>query len=544
MKIHQVVLLLLFLTPNYFASEITDAINITKYHNMGFKGQGVKCAIIDSSWDGWSNLETNGVHITSAVIDNWTPSPNPMLPSYTANGHGTSMAIIFHEIAPEAEIYLVRGSTVGFHNGGGLSPNLQTWLQNEHIKIISFSLSPYNVGYPFGSAIFSGTDDFSNALNACVDMGMLVCVIAGNHAQISHFAHLQKDIVTDIMIFPDNNKFIEFTVSSTDYDILCSVQSNQGSTYTVHAINTRTNTNADIALYVNIDGLYYIGGESNLVAQPGDTIRVEFTRTSGVVNKLNVLFNFRNASLKTVPLDSTESIAPSGAAYKAITTGAINLKLFGPGKSNQISSISGWGPVCGDILPNGTRVDGYMKPNLAVGVYGDVTSPTAPTLAGCFAVLASQDLTHLNDIKLFKQTLFKYHVCPSSVAVRGYTMGVTEKTHGIGVLFMDWQTDWIVPPEPKYPQLLSQNPTSLSKQSYLKIGQFNVSVSYVKGNIYTVAGELVKSFSTPSLESARGKRFFNWNLKNNDNEKIAPGIYFLILETNEGVQKTKIAMSR
>jgi flagellar hook assembly protein FlgD len=127
--------------------------------------------------------------------------------------------------------------------------------------------------------------------------------------------------------------------------------------------------------------------------------------------------------------------------------------------------------------------------------------------------------------------------------VSGYTAGLAEKSHGRGLLFMDWRTDWDkFGPTSSLNVTVYTNPTSLSKHTYLKIGKFSVDTTFVNVNVYTVAGEFVKSFSMQDLNSANGT--IEWNLKNQDGKKIAPGVYFLIVQTNEGKFKQKLAVTK
>jgi hypothetical protein len=254
---------------------------------------------------------------------------------------------------------------------------------------------------------------------------------------------------------------------------------------------------------------------------------------------LNVLFKLHaNYRLTTVLPDATESVATPGVSQKAITSGAINSNFFGPSKSNQISPISGWGYVSGDTLADGTIIHEYIKPDFAVRTGGDATSPTVPTVAGSFAVLLSKDPNYLNDIEAAKRDFFQNHVYPLP--------GCPNKTHGGGVLFMNWREGWHEPSVSSPTDVFFySNPTSL-KHGYLKIGMYNFSptISFVDAYIYTVTGEFVKSFFMTDLRNENDKMFFRWDLKNQDGNKVAPGVYFLIVHTNEGNHKRKFAITK
>jgi hypothetical protein len=62
--IYSLLILYVFISFS-FASEMTDLINVTKYHKLGFKGQGVKYIVLDGDFSGWCNLRAQGVNIQS-----------------------------------------------------------------------------------------------------------------------------------------------------------------------------------------------------------------------------------------------------------------------------------------------------------------------------------------------------------------------------------------------------------------------------------------------------------------------------------------------
>jgi hypothetical protein len=565
MKIYKIIFLLLFLNSNCLSSEMTDAINVTPYHNQGFRGQHVKVAIIDSDWSGWSKLEQNGVHITATAKDNNDTSAllNPLVHNIGNFGHGAGMVLTLHEIAPEAEIYLVEGSVRLSSAGARISGRLMAWFKAQRIRIISVSLDPMVVFHIYGSTVFSGTDaycigDHNNdtiGYDECVDAGILVCAIAGNQAQNIHSASLIRQTASGpgYMSFPDGNEYIDFTVYSENFRIPLVIQNNQGNNYTCTA-TAINGISVSQSVTKNPNRGYCLFDKDDFNGtQTGNTIRIQINRTSGTTETLNVLFNINYNSymsgsndngckLTTIIPDHTESCSVLGICNKAITSGAINRLHFGPGKSNQISPISGWGYVSGDTLPNGAVMPKYIKPDLSVRAPDDTTSPTAPIVAGCFAVLLSKDANYLDNIDNAKENFYANHVYPLP--------GCPNKTHGRGVLFMDWREGWHEPDEPPAPPgpsfdvIVYSNPTSLSKQDILKFGISSPDISVVNAHVFTVTGELVKSFSTEDLNSANGNDVFAWNLENQDGRKVAPGVYFLVAQTNLGKRIEKFALTK
>jgi hypothetical protein len=543
MKFHKILLLLLLLllNPNSFANDTTDALNITKYHQMGFKGQGVKYAVIDSGFDRWNTtFQRYGVKVTSAIRVDFNGNIDSLtIDTGVGTSHGTDMVLEFFKIAPEAEGYIV------YLPYAASMDNLFNWLLTNGIKIVSISLDVH-------ISPFSGQPLHWTKLNDCIAEGILVFGIMGNHQKGSHYARLQKSSSSNQMIFPDGNPYIDVVTDINPFNFTIYKQINYGNSYTFIAQNIRTDREIQKDVGDNTESVYF-NINDNIGTQQNDTIRLSIKQTLGESQILDTLISFENFNgvcLHVVP-DPTASISAPGCLSKIITCGAINRddNQFGPGKANQISPQSGWGPVIGDILVDGTVIDGYMKPDFAVGVHGDATSPTAPTVAACFAVLGSQDPNRFNNLAAFKQEFFDNHVCPARIAVFGYTQGITEKTHGRGVVYMDYkEKDWshsYPPPGPTFPFLVEySNPTSLSTQGMLKFSISSSDTSVVNGHIFTISGELVKSFSTQDLNFAEGKAIIEWDLKNENGRKVAPGVYFLIIQTDLGKSIQKFAVTK
>jgi subtilisin family serine protease len=73
-------------------------------HSMGIKGQGVKIAIIDAGFEGFSTALRRGWIDPDAVIETIDYSGEGF---ETGGDHGTQVARIVHEMAPEAELVLM-----------------------------------------------------------------------------------------------------------------------------------------------------------------------------------------------------------------------------------------------------------------------------------------------------------------------------------------------------------------------------------------------------------------------------------------------------
>ncbi|MDR0724010.1 MAG: T9SS type A sorting domain-containing protein, partial [Endomicrobium sp.] len=207
-------------------------------------------------------------------------------------------------------------------------------------------------------------------------------------------------------------------------------------------------------------------------------------------------------------------------------------------KRDVISSvISGWGPIPEDVDELGNIVVPYtIKPDLCAPSEGGATSPTAPRVAGALAVLASAGLCDLSKPEETKQYLLDNHIVK---------LPVPSISLGYGRLFLDATTDW-PPPVPPTPPidpddkdvLVYPNPISLRASNYLKITNFSLDILKLEAKIYNINGEFIKSFSILELIDDLNRKSLSWDLRNENGDKVTPGIYFISIKTDSG--KTQI----
>jgi hypothetical protein len=512
-----------------FCSQITDLVNVTKYHNKGYKGQGIKCAIVDNDWNGWSYLRDQGiVKIALKSVNPVTPLEDDYRSPY---GHGTGIAQCFHEIAPEAEIYLI-------NDNPGLTMDMITYFKGEGILLAVESLNNENFGIN-SSGIVSGNDPLSSVLDNCVSSSITVCTIVGNYANSSYFGHLVKDVSSNQMIFPNGTPNLDLVVSTNvgfNIYITRSGEQRPNSKYTGRLTNINTgwseNFNVDSRCFIRV-----IGPNAN------DLLRLEITKIADTVDYLDIIIGDLDGGQLRLkePTENNKgsSVALPGASKKAITVGAILVSDYN--KRDLISSISGWGPIPEDVDELGNIVvQRTIKPELCAPSEGGATSPTAPRVAGCLAVLASAGLCDLSKPEETKQYLLANHVvsiqpCPNN-------------TFGYGRLFLDAKTDW-PPPSPTPNQeldiLICPNPVSLRTSNYLKIANFPLDVSRLDVRIYNINGEFVKRFSILELIYDINKKMLRWDLRNDNGDKVAPGVYFISIQADSNkMQIKKLAVKK
>lgn len=119
------------ITPqtNSIVSQGTNTVGAHIWQRNGFRGDGVKVGIIDIGFKGYDALL--GTELPSSVATKTMGTEADFL----SNIHGTACAEIVHDVAPEADLFLVNAGdlNVDFHDA-------TTWLQSQGVGIISSSI--------------------------------------------------------------------------------------------------------------------------------------------------------------------------------------------------------------------------------------------------------------------------------------------------------------------------------------------------------------------------------------------------------------------
>ena len=123
------------------------AMNGPVWQSAGYRGAGVKVAIIDAGFKGYPGLR--GTELPSSVtVKNFVDGETDAQADGTTE-HGTACAEVVHDIAPDAAIYLAKVNT---------NIDLQeavNWAKTQNINIISTSLGWYNLTPGDGSGFFA-----------------------------------------------------------------------------------------------------------------------------------------------------------------------------------------------------------------------------------------------------------------------------------------------------------------------------------------------------------------------------------------------------
>jgi PKD repeat protein len=341
------------------SSQGVAAIQADAYHAVGVTGSGVKVAVIDLGFYGLAQAQARG-DLPASVVQN----------DFTGTGlssgisHGTAVAEIIYDIAPGAELTLIKiGDDVDLDQA-------VTYCLANGIDIINHSLGWYN------TSNYDGAGTIADIARRAVNGGILWVNAAGNEAQ-SHWrgsfvdANLDGWYDTSITFYASAGSPVvlyltwnEWPQASTDYDL-----------YLYDPVNNLLASSAK----------YQTGTEEptesiQTTASQSGTYTIRFRGTGS--RSLN-LYNLYQALSPAVA--SSSILSPADVA-EVLAVGAINYANYATGPQEPYSS-------------QGPTTDGRTKPdlmcpdNVSTGSAPYTTfagtSGAAPHAAGAAALLLS-----------------------------------------------------------------------------------------------------------------------------------------------------------
>lgn len=148
-------------------SQGVSVIGASAWHQAGYRGAGVKVAVLDVGFQGYQSLMgTDLPVIPAAHIRSFSGDITG-----GGDGHGTAVAEIVHDVAPNAELYLANAS-----NEVELE-NAVLWLIEQRVNVINASW-----GFPCGGAL-DGTGRTHSLVQRAAEAGILWVNAAGNFAR-------------------------------------------------------------------------------------------------------------------------------------------------------------------------------------------------------------------------------------------------------------------------------------------------------------------------------------------------------------------------
>ncbi len=356
-----------FIRPPYVpfplatSSQGVSAIGANAFHAAGLDGNGVKIAVIDLGFAGLSQAQANG-DLPYSV------QQNDLTGTGLTSGitHGTAVAEIIHDVAPSAELHLIK-----IADEVDLDAAV-TYCLSRGIDIINHSLGWYNTNF------YDGTGTIADTARRAISGGILWVNAAGNEAE-SHWEGIFSDGNSDgwldqevtlsatagaqIVLFLTWN---DWPQASSDYDLyLYDPSDNLIASSTKYQTGTEEPTES-IQVSASTSGTY--------------TIRIQ-----GSGHKSLELFSL-NHSLSPV-VASSSILAPANVS-EVIAVGAIDHAHYTTGPQEPYSS-------------RGPTNDGRTKPDLCAPDKTSTgtapyttfhgTSGAAPFAAGAAALLLDQN---------------------------------------------------------------------------------------------------------------------------------------------------------
>ncbi|MBN1993719.1 MAG: S8 family serine peptidase [Anaerolineae bacterium] len=376
-------------------TEALDDINATAWHAAGYTGTGVKVGIVDGGFIGYTGLLSTDLP-ASVTVRNFVDGETDAQVGTTTE-HGTACAEVVHDMAPGAQLYLVKIAT---------NLDLQeavTYLIGQGVDIISTSLGWYNL------TPGDGTGEFTNLVTQARNNGILWTTAASNDRE-AHWGGLYND--------PDSDDYHNFNgTQEVNY-----FGSGDGSAYSIPSgyiirvflrWNDWTSVNQDYDLYLlrwNGSNWATIASSTNNqnggVGQSPTEYVIGITTGSSapygfVVERWSSTWNvnFEIFAPKVARLDEllyARSLSNLADAPNAMTVAALDVTSPYPQES-----YSSEGPTNG---PGGAETGGSIKPdisgyaNVSTESYGaggfDGTSAATPHVAGAAALVLDANPTY------------------------------------------------------------------------------------------------------------------------------------------------------
>jgi len=348
---------------------VSEGVQLTgaaAYHAGGLKGRGVKIAVIDLGFRGLSAAQARGELPSTVRKIDYTGTGLE-----TGTSHGTAVAEILHDMAPEAELYLMK-----------IADEVDLERAKEDCIRYGVKIINHSVGW-FNTNFYDGQGAVAEIAADARAHGILWVNAAGNYAQ-KHWKGYHRDLDGDGWLeFSGRDEELDIRVrggeliglyltwndwpaSAQDYDLYLF----DGSGRQV-ALSDRLQTGTERP----IEQLTYRAPSSG-------TYRIRIKAYRVTSPKELALFSLNHEVEHPVPQSSI--VAPGNSA-SVVTVGAIHYQRWTTGPAEPYSSQ---GPTAdGRSKPDITGPDQVLTSTLGRFMG---TSAAAPHVAGAAALLISE----------------------------------------------------------------------------------------------------------------------------------------------------------
>jgi subtilisin family serine protease len=362
-----------------YAGVVSEGVSLTGaslYQASGYAGQNVKAAIIDLGFARLSEAISAGVVPPTVIkIDCTGTDCGPTDFPSEEEDHGTAVAEIVHDMAPAAQLYLIKiGDSLDLVNA-------KDYCIANGIRIINHS-----VGW-FNSNFYDGTCWFDNAVctaNHAYKNGIFWSNSAGNHARKHYGATFSDSDGDRLHNVTASNNFVSLYAyagdpiialmtwdawpeTAQDYDLLLFDSSMQ---------LVASSTNVQNGTQPPEEEIYY-------VAPTSGTYYLAVRNSSATTNLRFSIFTFYH---DLDPYVVSSSLLSPADATGVMAVAAVNYTQWLTGPQESFSS-------------QGPTTDGRMKPEISGPdgvsslIYGSFlgTSASSPHVAGAAALILSNN---------------------------------------------------------------------------------------------------------------------------------------------------------
>jgi subtilisin family serine protease len=362
----------------WHGEEASTAMNAVDWRLDGATGQGVKVAVFDVQWFGaevdpdvLGPVETHDCYTTpTCLVPMDTTRPRF---AYEEGNHGYGCAQTLHDVAPDAELHLVRV------NGQTTLENAVDWAIREHVDVVSMSMSFFNTSF------YDGSGALSEIADRLRQHDILFVVSSGNYAR-GHWMGTWSDVDGDHRL--DHDIALDLGPGKTNFYVTWDQFRDCGA------------SDIDVRVVDDHGNIFGRGEDRQDVGaahcEPVERVSADIPEEGSYHLELRLIRGVSaDLHLDVIATDiafagsiAEGSGADPQAAASVFSVGAVKADGY---FDNGPEPFSSRGPTADgrqkpDIAgPDGLSVDAYG----AVGFYG--TSAATPAVAGAIALILSDD---------------------------------------------------------------------------------------------------------------------------------------------------------